>query len=262
MEQVFSRLAVPAKIPTLLFFLYLVFIFPFRLPACDNTLLELMTGSSAQAEINEKLLVISSKMQVTATLSQAFNHAAAEKLHHEAMDSWLYVAAQITSNPPGQAAEDAGFSSLLVDISRDLGFVRQQIAARQLEDVHDRLEICVSRMSLLAAMINGNQRMKQFLGFEILLLGLRPLPLFFEQSRNAIANADFITALTGLNLPETVDIKEKAASLADNFKRLKESASADGGAFSRQTLTAYLTLYNEFSAMKKLLLAEKYFVTP
>jgi hypothetical protein len=221
-----------------------------------------MTGSSAQAEINGKLLVISSKMQVTASLSQAFNHAAAEKLHHETMDSWLYVAAQITSNPPGKAAEDAAFSSLLVDISRDIGFVRQQIAARQLEDVHDRLEICVSRMSLLAAMIDGNQRMKQFLAFELLLLGLRPLPQLFEQSRDAIADADLIAVLANLDLPQTAEIKEKAAFLADNFARFKDLASADSKAFSRHTLTTYLTLYNEFSALKKLLLAEKYFIAP
>jgi hypothetical protein len=243
-----------------IFFLPMLIQTPCRLFGCDNTLLEMLTGSKAQDSVNEKLLVISSKMQVTAELAKAFNHAAAEKMHQESMESWLYVATQITSDPPGSATGDIEFNPLLVKISRDLGTVRQLLAGRQSDDVHDRLELCVSRMSLLAAIINGNTSMREFLSFELLLLGLRPLPLSFAASRAAIALADFNAALDNLKLPQTPEVKEKTVLLKTIFANLQDSAAADGNAFSKKTLTSYLTLYNEFSALKKILLADKYFV--
>ncbi len=227
--------------------------------ACDSTLLEILTGSSPEQSVAEKLLVISSKMQVTAALSQAFNHASAEKQHHEVMDLWLHVAAQITSNPPGNAGSDSGFHPLITQISRDLGTVRQQIVARQMEVVHDRLEICVSRMSLLASIITGHKRMREFLEFELLVLGLRPLLQSFEESRAAVVATDFAAALASLNLPETSDINDQAFALKKQFATFRDSFADDQKAFSNATLTSYLALYNEFSALKKLLLAAKYF---
>ncbi len=255
-RHTFSKLIMAVTI----FFLPAIIQTPGQLFGCDNTLLELLTGSKTQDSVNEKLLVISSKMQVTAELAKAFNHAAAEKMHQESMESWLYVASQITSNPPGRAAGDAEFNPLLVKISRDLGAVRQQLTGRQIDDVHDRLEICVSRMSLLAAIINGNVSMRKFIGFELLLLGLRPQPMFFADSRAAIAAADFNATIDKLELPQTHEIIEKSALLKTVFADLQNSAAADVNTFSKRTLTSYLSLYNEFSALKKILLAGRYFV--
>lgn len=230
--------------------------------ACDNTLLEMLTGSCPQQAFSDKLLVMSSKMQTTAVLAQAFNQAAAEKLHNEVMDIWLYVAAQITSNPPGNAGSDSGFQPLIVQISRDLGSVRQQIAARQLEGVHDRLEITVSRMSLLAAIMNGHRIMREFLEFEQLILCLRPMLQPFAASRAAVADADFNAALDRLKLPETEEVFAKKELLKKHFAAFAESVGQDEKAFSKNTLTAYLALYNDLSAMKKTLLAVSYFAIP
>ncbi|EKD84116.1 MAG: hypothetical protein ACD_39C00232G0001 [uncultured bacterium] len=226
---------------------------------CDNSMLELLTGSSSQESVSAKLLVISSKMQVTATHAQSFNHAAAEKMHHEVMESWLYVASQITSNPPGAAADNNDFHPVIVLISRDLGSIRQQILQRQLEDVHDQLEICVSRMSLLAAMINGHLRMRDFLRFELLILSLRPKSRSFVPGRDMILSSDFLTVLDSLGLHESPAVMEKVALLKKLFLVLRDTVSADQNRFSTATLTSYLALYNEFAEFKKLLLSEKYF---
>ncbi|MBU1107062.1 MAG: hypothetical protein KKB51_10370 [Candidatus Riflebacteria bacterium] len=226
---------------------------------CDNTLLELLTGSTPEASISARLLVISSKMQVTAGYARAFNNAAADKMHHEVMESWLYVASQITSNPPGQAAGDPDFHAVIVQISRDLGSIRQKILQRQLDDVHDQLEVCVSRMSLLAAIINGHQRMRDFLRFELLVLTLRPCSRLFESRKVAIISSDFILVLTSLDLPESLQVIEKIASLKSLYQTLSDRTYADQNCFNAVTQTAYLALYNEFSVLKKLLVAEKYF---
>jgi len=226
---------------------------------CDSTMLELLTGSSSQESFSAKLLVVSNKMQVTAAYAQAFNHAAAEKMHHEAMDSWLYVASQITSYPPGKASGDLDFQSVVVQISRELGSIRQQIMQRELDDVHDRLEICVTRMSLLAAIINGHRRMIDFLRFELVLLNLRPKPRSFATCRDAIIASDFLAVLAGLGLPESPQITSKISIMKALFVAMRDSATSDQQRFGTATLTGYLNLYNEFSEFKKILLAEKYF---
>lgn len=246
---------------SMLLFILLANVFaPRLLSACDSTLLELLTGSNAQETFSEKFLVISSKMQVTATLSQAFNHAAAEKMHHEVMDSWLYVASQITSNPPGSATADPGFHATVVNISRELGLIRQQLSRRELDHVHDQLEICVSRISLLAAMISGHQPMKDFLGFELLTLERRPQRQSFASSQAEIVATEFVKVLDGLNLPDTGAVAEKVTSLKHLFEKFRSSVSNDRSTFSRSSMATYLEIYNEFSALKKLLLAENYFV--
>jgi len=226
---------------------------------CDTSMLELLTGSSSQESVNAKLLIISSKMQVTAATAQAFNHAAAEKMHHEVMESWLYVASQITTNPPGQASGKSGFNSLIVEISRELGNIRQQIARRELEDVHDRLEVCVTRMSLLAAMIDGNHRMSDFLRLELVVLGLRPVARLFEQGREALLTSDLPTMLADLQLTGSQLVIDKIAVLRELAVALRNSVQSDQKRFATATLTGYLLLYQEFAALKRLLLAEKYF---
>lgn len=226
---------------------------------CDNTMLELITGSNAQESVSASLLVISSKMQVTATISQAFNHSAAEAKHREVMESWLYIVSQISSNPPGHAGEDPDFHDTIVSISRDLGHVRQQLMQRQLDGVHDRLEICVSRMSLLAAMINGHQRMKDFLRFELLTLGFRPIESEFALCKNAILTFDYDADINHLALTDSLEVVERVLALRSAFAALQKNVEAETQVFGKATLTAYLTLYNEFSALKKQLLTEKYF---
>jgi len=226
---------------------------------CDSSMLELLTGASSQESVTAKLLVISSKMQVTAATAQAFNHAAAEKMHHEAMESWLYVASQITSNPPGQAATDPDFHSVIVQISRELGNIRQQIARRELDNVHDRLEMCVTRMSLLAAMINGHHRMIYFLRLELAVLNLRPVISLFEPVRESIIASDFLSMLAGAGLQKFQPAKERVNSLKKFFVVLRDSATSDQKRFSTASLTGYLSFYHEFMELKKLLLSEKYF---
>lgn len=226
---------------------------------CDNTMLELITGSSAQESVSASLLVISSKMQVTATVAQAFNHAAAEAKHQEVMESWLYIASQITSNPPGHAGEDPDFHETIVSISRDLGNIRQQLLQRQLDDVHDCLEICVSRLSLLAAMINDHQLMKDFLRFELLTLGLRPIVSDFASCKKAILAVDYGAAINKLVLPGSTEIAMRISALEITFAALHKNVEIETETFGRATLTAYRAFYNEFAALKMLLLAEKYF---
>ena len=227
---------------------------------CDSTMLEILTGSKPEASITARLLVVSSKMQVTASYAQAFNHAAADKMHHEAMESWLHVASQITSDPPDKVAADSDFHAVIVQISRDMGSIRQQILQRQLDNVHNQLEICVSRMSLLAAMINGHPRMQDFLRFELLVLGLRPHLQFFDTLKAAILSADFGSVIRDLGLPESPQINERVVALKNCYLTLSDRASADLHNFSPSTQTAYLALYSEFYELKKLLLAEKYFI--
>lgn len=227
--------------------------------SCDNTMLELITGSSAQESVSTSLLVISSKMQVVAAVSQAFNHAAAEAKHQEVMESWLYIASQITTNPPGHAAEDPDFHDTIVSISRDLGNVRQLLLQRQLDDVHDCLEICVSRMSLLAAMINGNQCMKNFLRFELLTFSFRPIVPDSAAWRHALLTVDYDAAINRLALPESAEIAARILPLKIAFAALRKNVEAEPKILGKSNLSVYLAFYNEFSALKKQLLAEKYF---
>jgi hypothetical protein len=175
------------------------------------------------------------------------------------MEGWLYVASQITTSPPGSASADPDFHATVVQISREMGIIRQLIAERKLEIVHNNLEITVTRMSLLAAMINGHRRMLDFLSFELQTLGLRPYSHDFSHSRAAIAAADLKSVLNSLELPDNLSVSEKVAAFTKAYDKFCGFADQDEKKFSKNTLTAYLELYNNFAALKKQLLDDGYF---
>jgi len=229
-------------------------LYPIAAVACDNTLILLLTGDTAEESVCRKLVHISGEMQKTADLAQSFNHAATAELHQEVLNKWLYVASEITSSPPASAAEHPQFMSLLTQISRELGQVRRLIGDKKLETVHHFLEVSVARMSLLSAILADAQpHINNFIEFEIALFATRPAP----GPNQRLSNSEFSAQLNGLNLPEDAETQSAATSLLQAFMAFDTAQESQN---FLQAQIKYQEVYNRYVKLKRSLLDKGFFL--
>lgn len=229
------------------------------LQACDSSMLEILTGSNPGESLSAMLLSVSLKMQNVANYIKGFNNAAAENLHREVMEAWLNIASQITLNYPGFASENADFNGYMIQIARDLGAVRRKLASQELENAHDILEVCVTRMSLLSAIINKQKKIREFLELELNILTLRPLNQEPAELKRSIENFDLPEKLACLQLNKLSESKKFGADLTSSFKTFYKSISVPGSKISTEVKIVYQKVLDEFIKLKHALLAAGYF---
>lgn len=244
-----------------LFIFCLLLLFYPRIPSCgcDSTILELLTGASAQQSTIKKILSISQKMQKAANLLKSFNHAAANKLHQEVLEEWLAVPSQLAANSSSSIANKDELAPYLKDIAQELGLVRKKLEQNQLGYIHEILETCITRMSLVCALISGRRKVISFLEIELPIYSLRPL--FGDICRLKAATESF-AILERLNIfQKQISSKsgEMTAKLSNLFKIFADSLEKDTNDVSTTTLTAYQDFLNQFVKFKQNLLNEDYF---
>lgn len=229
------------------------------LSACDSTILELLTGTNAQQSITTRILAVSQKIQQSASLLKSFNHAAASNLHREVMENWLYIAAQITATPPVAAENAAEFSDLLIEIARDLGQVRRKLDGNQSDFIHEILEACITRMSLVSALINDNPKVKEFLQIELMIYCLRPFFADLTTLTRMTAESGIAAKLTGLRPRLSPQAADLASEIVAGFDNYRISLQKDQEVVSIATQQLFQGMLNSFIRFKQHLLNESYF---
>lgn len=227
--------------------------------ACDSSMLEILTGSSSQQSVTAKILAVSQKMQQAANLLKSFNHAAASRLHGEVMEDWLYIASQVAIDLRGSAADSLEFSSLLMQIAQDLGRVRRKLESDQLDYIHEILEACITRMSLVSAIINGQQRVREFLEIELLLYGIRPLFSDLAVLTAMAGSSTLIARLAAMQPHLATETAVMIPVLGNLYQDYCQSLQLDRSKVSSATQAAFQKLLNHFVKFKQTLLNSNYF---
>ncbi len=224
--------------------------------ACDSSMLEILTGMSAQKQLTTRMLVVSQKMQQTGTLLNAFNIAAAAKMHQEVMENWLSITSQIQSQ-----ASEVRYSpivSLLIAISQDLGQIRRQLESGNLDMIHEIIEVCITRISLACAGLNDHRSMRDFLEIELEIFQMRPHMNDRQLLKNKIDSSSLPQRLSTF-LPETASAAPAMiADMTDNFNKIRNALSeTDLSESAVQNLMQ--SLVSQFIALKQYLLNANFF---
>ncbi|HNX74146.1 MAG TPA: hypothetical protein PLM07_02550 [Candidatus Rifleibacterium sp.] len=223
--------------------------------ACDSSMLEILTGSSKQSQLTSMMLAVSQKMQQTGSLLKAFNNAAATSLHHEIMENWLSITSKVAGSEKSES------SNLMIRISRDLGQIRRQLASADLEMIHERIEACITRVSLVCAILNNHQVMRRFLEIELDIFQLRPVVNDQKKLRELLVNCDLEKQLSEFEPGVASAAPKMLATISDTFKLFKESIEKPN--FEQQTTLRLLqSLVNHYIDFKKYLLNIDFFKQP
>ncbi len=223
--------------------------------ACDSSMLEILTGSSRQSQLTTMMLAVSQKMQQTGGLLKAFNNAAAASLHHEIMENWLSITSKVAGSEKSQG------SDLMIRISRDLGQIRRQLATADLEMIHENIEACITRVSLVCAILNNHQVMRQFLEMELDIFQLRPVANDQNRLRELMANCNLEKQLSEFEPGIASAAPKMVATLNESYQLLKESLEKPD--FEQQTTARLLqSLVNNYINFKKYLLNIDFFRQP
>lgn len=232
-------------------------------PACDSSMLAILTGSSLQKEITAKTLAICQKIQQTGDYLNSFNIAAARKLHREVMENWLQTATELTTL--STQSTDPGFapvSGLLMNISRDLGKVRRQLDEDDMTLIHETLEATITRISLVSAIMNGHRKMQKFLDIELAIFSLRP---FFNDRAELqkLAGENYLHK-AGSEFRPFITASESAEldRFDAMFANFRTTLGTGENQLTASELATFQSLQNHFISFKQALLNRQFFNTP
>lgn len=230
----------------------------YQLSACDSSMLEILTGNSAQQDLTIRMLAITQKMQQTGSFLNAFNKAAADKLHREIMENWLSITSMIPSLPTDNS-QVKECSELMMRISRDLGKIRRLLEENDAATIHEEIEACITRISLVSAIFSNHQRMRSFLEIELAIFQLRPvmsdidnLKMLLQSSNLPAMLANFATGPAS----SSVLLINNVIDCLNSFLQAVEIASPSSSISITKAMPALL---NSFISLKQHLLNTGFF---
>ena len=149
----------------------LTIFFFFTIPcyACDNTLLTILAGKNVNELNVAKFLAISEKLQKEGDMLTAFNLASAKQIHKEVLQKWLSLVSELGGSPVVKKIYREEYTKFLSEIAKDLGVIRKRLMKEKLDNVHEIIENCVTKISILGAQINEQVTVYNFLKFELLV---------------------------------------------------------------------------------------------
>ncbi|MDD3001681.1 MAG: hypothetical protein PHF29_07995 [Candidatus Riflebacteria bacterium] len=232
------------------------FIVPQSLCACDSTILSLLTGTTQHSVVVTKMLAVSQKLQLEGEMLNAFNIANAKNMHKEIMENWLQIVSELYSNNLVGNNYKEEFSAILIEVSKDLGTVRKNLNINNTNSLHEIIEACITKISLLGAIINDDKHIYEFLRLELNVYKPRPYLNDFEKFSKMTDFVHFDEKIGELKK----SYSEKAVILADELsKSFKVYRNIIKSQEKDKYITAYNNFVNTFILLKKQLLDDKYF---
>lgn len=222
---------------------------------CDSTILILLTGNTANKVFVTRLLAISQRLQLEGESLNAFNLAAAKAQHKEILEAWLYTVSEAHTSIEVAANYSQEYSRLLIEVANDLGLVRKKLAANSLELIHEIIEVCITKISLIGAIVSEQTRVYEFLKLELRV---------FEPRRFAGDGKLFVEKL------DLGDFEEKMGQMLDKTSEKQMNISSqlfeklvrfknglDGDAIPEvRWLASYSELVDTFILLKKQILED------
>lgn len=231
--------------------------------ACDSTVLALLTGNDINTSTISKFLDISDKLVAEGNMLNSFNIASAKKQHAVIMKDWLGLVSELGSAPMVSDSNKTEFREILSDIAKNLGVVRKLLEKETYTNIHEIIEVCVTKISILATLIKENTKVYNFLKFE---LSVYTPGIYLDK------NDEFLTKSFLKNIEKTVNDLEKSYSQkakelsksflvsVENHRKIIVEVRNNRIPWEKAHLS-YNNLKNSFVAMKQQLLEDAYFDT-
>lgn len=216
----------------------------------------LLTGTSSNAVFVTRLLAISQRLQLEGEALNGFNIAAAKSQHQEILEAWLYTVSEAHTSVEVAPDYSKEYSRLLIEVAKDLGLVRKKLAANSLEFIHEIIEACITKISIIGAIVSEQLKVYEFLKLELAIFEPRCFlgdgKLFVEK----LDLGDFEEKMVQM-LDKT---SEKQMSVSRQlFEKIAHFKSAldDHVVPEARWLATYAELVDAFILLKKQLLEER-----
>ncbi len=229
--------------------------------ACDSTVLALIAGENLNANTVAKFLTISEQLEKEGEMLNAYDVASAKLTHKEIMKNWLKLVVDLGSAPMVPEEYKNEFSSYLPEIAKDLGRVRKKLENDNLENIHEIIEGCVTKISILGAQINNKKDIYKFLKLELLVY--KP-GMYLDDLDTFLTREEFINLENALNNHKN-NFSIKANELANNLLMILKNHIKTVEEIKNKNINfekifvSYNDLKNSFVKMKQQLLDEGYF---
>ena len=229
--------------------------------ACDATVLALLTGKDLNDSAVSKFLEVSNKLIAEGDMLNSYNIAAAKKQHAIIMRDWLGLVTELGSAPMVSDSNKEEFRNLLSEVAKNLGAVRKLLEKEIYVNIHEIIEVSVTKITILGTYVRNNAVVRNFLKFELCV---------YEPGVYLDRQDDFLTnsCLSGIeitveNLEKSYSSKAKELSkdfltAVANHRKTVDEVKNKQLPWEKATLS-YNDLKNSFVALKQQLLAEGYF---
>ena len=229
--------------------------------ACDATVLALLTGNDLNATTVNKFLEVSNKLIAEGDMLNSYNIAAAKKQHAVIMRDWLGLVTELGSAPMVSDSYKEEFRNLLSEVAKELGTVRKLLEKEIYVNIHEIIEVSVTKITILGTYIRDNDVVRNFLKFE---LSVYTPGVYLDRQDEFLANS----CLRGIEI--TVENLEKAYSskakelsksfliVVENHRKTVDEVKNNQVSWEKATLS-YNDLKNSFVALKQQLLSDGYF---
>ena len=229
--------------------------------ACDATVLALLTGNDLNATTVNKFLEVSNKLIAEGDMLNSYNIAAAKKQHAVIMRDWLGLVTELGSAPMVSDSNKEEFRNLLSEVAKDLGVVRKLLEKEIYVNIHEIIEVCVTKITILGTYVRDNAVVRIFLNFE---LSVYAPGVYLDRQDEFLSNS----CLSGIEI-KAEDLEksfsQKAKELSKNFmtaveshRKIVDEVKNNQVSWEKATLS-YNDLKNSFVALKQQLLADGYF---
>ncbi len=229
--------------------------------ACDSTVLALLTGNDINSSTVSKFLSVSDKLVAEGDMLNSYNIAAAKKQHAIIMRDWLGLISELGSTPMVSDAHKKEFRELLSDVAKGLGIVRKQLEKEIYLNIHEIIEVCVTKITILATLVRDNTKVYNFLQFELSVYA----PGVYLDKHDEFLTESFLKDIetTVGNLEKTYSQKAKESSKdflnsVENHRKIIDEVKNNKISWEKATLS-YNDLKNSFVALKQQLLSDGYF---
>ena len=229
--------------------------------ACDSTVLALLTGNDLNASTVSKFLEVSNKLIVEGDMLNSYNIAAAKKQHAIIMRDWLKLVSELGSAPMVSDSHKTEFTEILTEVAKDLGVVRKLLEKEIYVNIHEIIEVCVTKITILGSLIKENTFVCNFLKFELFVY--KP-GIYLDRQEEFLDKSylkDIEESIT--NLEKSYSEKAKELSKAffvsvENHRKTIDDIKNNKIPWEKAPLS-YNNLKNSFVAVKQQLLADGYF---
>ena len=229
--------------------------------ACDSTVLALLTGKDLNDSAVSRFLEVSNKLIAEGDMLNSYNIAAAKKQHAIIMRDWLGLVTELGSTPMVSDSNKEEFRNLLSEVAKDLGTVRKLLEKEIYVNIHEIIEVSVTKITILGTYVRDNAVIRNFLKFELCVY--EP-GIYLDRQDEFLSNSYLREVeITVNNLEKSYSSKAKELSkdfltAVENHRKIVDEIKNMQLPWEKATLS-YNDLKNSFVALKQQLLADGYF---
>lgn len=208
----------------------------------------------------QRLLAISQRLQLEGDSLNAFNLATAKNQHQEILEAWLQTVSDAHTSVEIARVYQDEYSRLLLEVAKDLGKIRKKLLANSLDLIHEIIEACITKISIIGAIASEKQLVYQFLQLELAVFAPRPFikdSTLFNDMLKSTNIEEKLMPLTPRFSNESQLLSHNLISMFNAFKLVLATISSDEKVSLKQ-FSAYNEVVDSFILLKKKLLDEHF----